>query len=139
MDALQEQLRHSASSATAGRGPHSERMQRRELMKEAGSLTVLCIAAILMCGCGQGADRSNARQAEDQTRLPIIDMHMHAFDAVLSPDGIPIPVGCEPQPCEGTAALATSSDAILEMTLEQMEKYNVVKGLLSSDISNLDR
>jgi predicted TIM-barrel fold metal-dependent hydrolase len=100
---------------------------------------VLCIAAIFLSGCGQRAPESEA-EAQAGSRLPIIDMHMHVFDAVLLPDGTPIPLPCEPQPCDGVAAAAKSNDAILQMTLEQMDKYNVVKAFLSSDsLSNLDQ
>jgi Phage integrase family len=112
------------------------------ILRQALSLIVLCLVATFPSACGQGAGQQNPSgdvQAQTQEGLPIIDMHMHAYNALLLPDGTPVPVPCEPQPCQGAAAAAKSSDAILQMTLQEMDKYNVVKGFLSSDnLSNLD-
>ena len=71
--------------------------------------------------------------ATAQQRLPIIDMHMHVSRVVLDADGKLIPVPCDPQPCQGASAAATSPEDVRRMTLEAMDRYNIVKGLLSGD------
>lgn len=68
-----------------------------------------------------------------QGRAPIIDMHMHANEVILGPDGKPVPLPCEPQPCEGQPTAATSSEAILRLSLEAMDRHNIVKAFLSGD------
>jgi hypothetical protein len=79
-------------------------------------------------------------QATRQARPPIIDMHMHAFRVMAGPDGKPLPVPCAPQPCQSTPALATSDDSVFRLTVEAMDRYNIVKGFLSSDnLPNLYR
>lgn len=72
-------------------------------------------------------------QAGRPARSPIIDMHMHALRVMRGPDGKPLPVPCSPQPCQGTPAVATSDDSVLRLTVEAMDRYNIVKGFLSSD------
>lgn len=71
--------------------------------------------------------------ATAQQHLPIIDMHMHVSRVVLDADGKPIPAPCDPQPCQGALAAATSPEVVRRMTLEAMDRYNIVKGLLSGD------
>ena len=106
-------------------------------------LSVAVAAGLAASACGQDAGQPNSSapaQTTTSERMPIIDMHMHAYDAISLPDGTPIPVPCMPEPCQGTAAAAKSSDAILQLTLQQMDKYHVVRGFLSSDnLSNLDK
>lgn len=64
-----------------------------------------------------------------QTRPPIIDMHMHT--------GLPhdIPAGtpaiCRPEPCKGEGRATVNSTELMEKTLEEMDRYNIIKGLLS--------
>ena len=64
-----------------------------------------------------------------QERKPIIDMHMHT--------GLPheIPAGtpslCRPAPCKGDGGATTDPDENLRKSLEQMDRYNIVKGFLS--------
>jgi uncharacterized protein len=112
-------------------------------LKHASTLVVFWVAALFASSCRLGGGPSTASagtKAQAKARLPIIDMHMHAFEALLLPDGTPVPAPCAPQPCQGAAAAAKSTDAILQMTLQQMDKYNVVKGFLSSDnLSTLDK
>lgn len=64
-------------------------------------------------------------------RLPIIDMHMHA-DLPDLPAGTPAP--CEPEPCNSPdIAPSSKGDESLRLTLEAMDRYNIVKGFLSGD------
>jgi uncharacterized protein len=62
-------------------------------------------------------------------RPPIIDMHMHAD---LPPYEVPpeTPALCRPEPCQGDGS-ATTNDQTLQMTLEMMDRYNIVKAFLS--------
>lgn len=64
---------------------------------------------------------------------PIIDMHMHAANVQLGPDGKPVPppLRCYPGPCEGGSAAATSEEQVLRMTLAAMDRHNIVLGFLS--------
>lgn len=68
-----------------------------------------------------------------QRRLPIIDMHMHAFHVMRDAAGRPIPVPCDPQPCEVRTAKAATPEQVLPLTLEAMDRYHVVKAFLSGD------
>jgi hypothetical protein len=65
-----------------------------------------------------------------QERPPVIDMHLHAdlppYDV---PDGVP--ALCRPEPCEGDGAAVADLDRLLEETLEEMDRNNVVKAFLS--------
>lgn len=66
--------------------------------------------------------------------LPIIDMHQHArFTLDLQENGEPWPRMCFPQPCEGQAGLAQKDEDILRITLALMEKYNIVKAVVSDE------
>ena len=63
-----------------------------------------------------------------ESRLPIIDMHVHAFDGDWTAENTPLnPATKEP------SAAATSND-LLEQTLAYMERYNVVKGIASGSM-----
>lgn len=65
---------------------------------------------------------------------PIIDMHQHArFSLDLQEDGTPWPRMCFPQPCERQAALAQKDEDILRITLEMMDRYNIVKAVVSDE------
>ena len=67
----------------------------------------------------------------EETRLPIIDMHMHARTSMLRDDnGNPMPRECAPRPCEGLPALAQEDADVLRLTLEAMDEYNIVLGFL---------
>lgn len=72
-----------------------------------------------------------------QNRPPIIDMHMHTGFFIPFQEGAPPP--CIPQPCEGTGHAVMESDKLLKKTLEYMDRYNVVIGLLSGeDLNSVD-
>ena len=64
---------------------------------------------------------------------PIIDMHMHASNVQVGPDGnpLPVPLRCYPGPCEGGRAAATTEEEVLRMTLAAMDRHNIVLGFLS--------
>ncbi len=68
-----------------------------------------------------------------QDRAPIIDMHMHASNIQVLPDGqpVPLPLRCYPGPCEGGPAAAATEEEVLRMTLAAMDRYNIVLGFLS--------
>ena len=68
-----------------------------------------------------------------QERAPIIDMHMHASNVQVGPDGspLPVPLRCYPGPCEGGPAAATTEEEVLRMTLAAMDRHNIVLGFLS--------
>jgi predicted TIM-barrel fold metal-dependent hydrolase len=67
----------------------------------------------------------------DDANLPKIDMHMHANTVVRGSDGIPLSRPCNPMPCEGPVAEATTDEEVLQLTLEAMDRNNVVLGFLS--------
>jgi hypothetical protein len=64
---------------------------------------------------------------------PIIDMHMHAANVQVDAEGapLPVPLRCYPGPCEYQAASASSEAEVLRLTLEAMDRHNVVLGFLS--------
>jgi predicted TIM-barrel fold metal-dependent hydrolase len=68
-----------------------------------------------------------------QDGAPIIDMHMHAANVEVGPDGnpVPLPLRCYPGPCEGGPAAATTEEEVLRMTLAAMDRHNIVLGFLS--------
>ncbi len=64
-----------------------------------------------------------------QARPPIIDMHMHTGLPHDVPAGAP--AFCRPEPCQGEGHATGSPAENLKKTLEQMDRYNIVKGFLS--------
>lgn len=70
--------------------------------------------------------------ADNQKRLPIIDMHMHAFESMpRDENGRPLGRGCMPQPCDRGPAEDERGDDVLRLSLDTMDQYNVVLGFLS--------
>jgi predicted TIM-barrel fold metal-dependent hydrolase len=65
-----------------------------------------------------------------QDRPPIIDMHLHAH---LPDPHVPagMPELCRPEPCRGEGGATATSAETLRKTLEEMRRYNIVKGFLS--------
>ncbi|MCG2461503.1 hypothetical protein K8352_12140 [Flavobacteriaceae bacterium F89] len=83
------------------------------------------IILILLLGLNaNGQDNGNS-----QKRPPIIDMHLHTGLPHKVPAGAPSL--CRPAPCKGDAGAAANSAENLKKTLEQMDRYNIVKGFLS--------
>ncbi len=66
-----------------------------------------------------------------QERLPIIDMHMHANTVSKDADGRPLSRPCLPSPCQAPPAQAETAEDVLRLTLETMDRNNVVLGFLS--------
>jgi predicted TIM-barrel fold metal-dependent hydrolase len=64
--------------------------------------------------------------ASAQNQLPIIDMHLHSNERIGSKVRM-----CFPEPCEKAPTEATDGDQLLSMTLEQMDKHNIVLGVVS--------
>ena len=60
------------------------------------------------------------------SRLPVIDMHMHSYTFIWDDKRI-----CTPQPCEGLASKISDSDQLRPAALAEMEKYNVVLAVVS--------
>ncbi len=60
---------------------------------------------------------------------PIIDMHMHTGLPHEVPAGTPSL--CRPEPCDGDVPATVDPTALLEKTLEIMDRYNIVKGFVS--------
>ena len=71
--------------------------------------------------------------AGSQERLPIIDMHMHSQTSLRRDEnGRLTGRGCLPRPCQGGLPSAAHSDEdVLPLTIEAMDKYNIVLGFLS--------
>ncbi len=63
---------------------------------------------------------------------PIIDMHLHAPDTLLKDaDGRPLSQPCNPSPCQGPPARAETAEDVLKLTLEAMDRHNIVLGFLN--------
>ena len=67
-----------------------------------------------------------------QARQPIIDMHLHANSVERGPDGAPNRRPCNPSPCLGIPSKVQTVDDVLKLTLEAMDRNNIVLGFLSS-------
>jgi predicted TIM-barrel fold metal-dependent hydrolase len=75
-----------------------------------------------------------------QERPPIIDMHMHArVTMARTPDGNPLPRMCFPKPCTEHPAVALADDDVLRLSLEAMERNNIVLGFLSDPLEQVYR
>ena len=59
-------------------------------------------------------------------KLPIIDVHMHAYDSIWGPTR-----ECFPEPCEKVPNRVKSGDQILPETIKMMDKFNIVRALVS--------
>jgi len=66
-------------------------------------------------------------------KLPIIDMHMHAFDTLWSETR-----ECFPEPCERVPNQVKRADQLLPQTIKMMDKYHIVRALVSdADIEDI--
>lgn len=87
------------------------------------------IAIVAMWAAGPA--ETSAQQSYDG---PMIDMHLHASSMLQrTADGRPRPRSCNPQPCQSGPAEAKTAEDVLRLTLEAMERNNIVLGFLSSD------
>lgn len=66
---------------------------------------------------------------EVHERPPIIDMHMHTGLPHEVPAGTP--AFCRPEPCKGDGQATVNPTDLMERTLEEMDRYNIVKSFLS--------
>jgi predicted TIM-barrel fold metal-dependent hydrolase len=89
---------------------------------------------------GMGLLGAISRSVQAQQRPPIIDMHMHArMNNTRLPNGNALPRPCVPLPCAGTPAAFTGEGAILRGTLDAMERYNIVLGVVSGTPADVDQ
>jgi len=75
---------------------------------------------------------------EGQEREPVIDMHMHAYTD-LPGVSAGSPALCRPEPCRGEGHATGDPAETLRLTLEAMDRYNVVKGFLSDELGVVQR
>jgi predicted TIM-barrel fold metal-dependent hydrolase len=94
---------------------------------------VAAVLAISLVAC-RGRD---AAPPEPLSPGPIIDMHMHARPAPILVDGKPLGKPCAPGPCEFTPAKAVAAGDPLRLTLEAMDRHNIVLGFLSDGIDDV--
>jgi predicted TIM-barrel fold metal-dependent hydrolase len=73
-----------------------------------------------------------AAQIGAAQRLPIIDMHLHASGVDRDNSGQPVPRPAKPEPCEHAPAIAKEDGDVLRLTLESMDRHNIVLGFLSA-------
>lgn len=71
-------------------------------------------------------------------RPPVIDMHLHAH--MPGPDHVPagVPSICRPDPCDGWGRASATAEETLDRTLAAMRKHNVVKAVLSGELTTVD-
>lgn len=70
-----------------------------------------------------------AAAAQERYSGPIIDMHMHAPEDVYGGPGYR---PCYPRPCQGPPRVAESIDEVFSMTIDAMNRHNIVLGFLSN-------
>ncbi len=79
---------------------------------------IVCVAVMPMEAIGQ-----------DRYDGPIIDMHLHTSSSIWAEEQI-----CMPKPCTGGGpTIAENISDVREMTLEAMDKHNIVLGFLSGE------
>jgi CubicO group peptidase (beta-lactamase class C family)/predicted TIM-barrel fold metal-dependent hydrolase len=66
-------------------------------------------------------------------RPPIIDVHQHSNPMRFLPDGRPPPILCpnDEEPCSNPPSKYQTDEAILKGTLEYMQKYNIVRSVVT--------
>ncbi len=106
--------------------------------------TFIVSVLLLVTGCARQEDKSVKEETKPEgsteVKQPIIDMHMHASWMRYISDGRAImtrPYYPDGPLNEPTAA--TSDEEVLQLTLAEMDKYNIVKGFLSDDLKNVYR
>jgi len=80
---------------------------------------VFLLVAVAFC-----SDTAAAKTGKDSLRPPIIDMHLHAYPL---DDGKPPAVN----PVTGRPSAARTSAELRDMTLAELERYNIVKAVTS--------
>ena len=75
-----------------------------------------------------------------QDKPPIIDMHLHtSFPGIDKNPDLALPRFCFPVPCEQAPGIARSRDEILKLTIEEMDRNNIVLGFVSSSLNDIHR
>ena len=106
--------------------------------------TFIVSVLLLVTGCARQEDKSVKEETKPEgsteVKQPIIDMHMHASWMRYISDGRAIMT--RPYYPEGSInepTTVTSDEEVLQLTLAEMDKYNIVKGFLSDDLKNVYR
>ena len=103
-----------------------------------GILNVDVKPPVLLWGAAVIVVAAALSTARAQGRAPIIDMHMHTHHPTFIPAGAPSI--CRPAPCQGKGKATATEEQSLRGTLAQMDRYNIVKGLVSGpDLAELER
>lgn len=89
----------------------------------------LLIASVLASATTLTIPATGKETARDDD--PIIDMHMHADTVEKGADGNPLSRPCNPTPCQGAPGQAKTAEDVLRLTLEAMDRNNIVLGFLS--------
>jgi predicted TIM-barrel fold metal-dependent hydrolase len=111
---------------------------RRAAKTACGILNVEVKPRLLLWGAAVILVAGALSPARAQVRAPIIDMHMHTHHPTFIPSGAPSI--CRPAPCQGKGAATATEEQSLRGTLAQMDRYNIVKGLVSgTDLAELER
>jgi predicted TIM-barrel fold metal-dependent hydrolase len=84
----------------------------------------LTTLVFLLMAVALSLDPAAAQTGTDSVRPPIIDMHLHAY---LLDDGEPPEVN----PVTGQPSAARTSADLRDMTLAELERYNIVKAMAS--------
>ncbi len=108
------------TGGVCGGGPTSE---------SGGMMNARILGVIVLAGVASGAPAERA----EQDRLPIIDVHTHAYakDERWTKK--------VPNPLTGQPMAATTEQAHMQATLAQMKKYNIVKAVVSNDYQAVQR
>lgn len=104
------------------------------------SLFLALSIIFLLVACADKTEQPEIQEMSREQRLPIIDMHMHAPNEMpLTPEGLPQPwqAICMPNPREAHPPMAKTGEDILRLTLETMDKYNIVKAVVSDSLENV--
>ena len=67
-------------------------------------------------------------------QVPIIDMHLRAR---ISLSEAPANLPCHPPPCTGAPRVSISNEDPLSLTIEAVDRYNIVLGFLSDDLDKV--
>jgi predicted TIM-barrel fold metal-dependent hydrolase len=112
------------------------------MMKRHLKIFIICFFVVfLLVECRErGEEQLAFQEIGNQECLPIIDMHMHAPNEMrLTPEGLPQPWQeiCMPRPRPAHPPMAKTGEDVLRLTLEVMEKHNIVKAVVSDSLENV--
>lgn len=106
---------------------------RRAVLYLVATWLIMQVTEVLMALVGLPA--SVVAEESKAYAGPIIDMHMHAVrSGPLTSDGEARPLPCSPRPCDSRPGMARSGEDVFRMTLEAMDRHNIVLGFLSVDL-----